>query len=353
MLILGKRKGFMNSIKNIIYNEKAFSRKDEDDDAVFYQHERFVNHLDETALETVKKIIGTLVVEKEPVILDLMAGWDSHIPDTLLNASVIGLGMNRKELQSNTALADYVIKDINRDPVLPFDDETFDVVLNTVSVDYMTRPFEVFREVNRVLKPGGLFLVIFSNRMFPEKAVQIWKQADDSERVMIVEDYFSETEGMEDTDFFCSMGRPRPPDDKYASMEIPSDPVFAVYAQKKNTAENSVSRPELRIKSGFYIQSGEIERRRSMIKDTMRCPYCDQSLKKWKVPENPFVEWDAEFMYICFNNECPYLLNGWDVMAEQGNLGCSYRLMYNPDRNSIKPLPVNDLKALRDGIIED
>jgi len=40
-----------------------------------------VSHLDSLALATVEKLIETLVVEENPAILDLMAGWDSHIPD--------------------------------------------------------------------------------------------------------------------------------------------------------------------------------------------------------------------------------------------------------------------------------
>ena len=42
------------------------------------------------------------------------------------------------------------------------------------SVDYLTRPREVFAEVHRVLAPGGVFLVAFSNRVFAEKAVAVW-----------------------------------------------------------------------------------------------------------------------------------------------------------------------------------
>jgi hypothetical protein len=32
----------------------------------------------------------------------------------------------------------------------------YQVVTNAVSVDYLTRPLEMMKEVNRVLKPGGL-----------------------------------------------------------------------------------------------------------------------------------------------------------------------------------------------------
>ena len=49
---------------------------------------------------------------------------------------------------------------------MPFEDNTFDVVTNAVSVDYLTRPLEMMKEVNRVLKPGGLAVMSFSNRCF-------------------------------------------------------------------------------------------------------------------------------------------------------------------------------------------
>ena len=90
--------------------------------------------------------------------------------------------------QDRAVLDERVVRDLNADPRLPFADGSFDVVLNTVSVDYVTRPLELFREVGRVLRPGGLFLVIFSNRYFPEKAVRIWRESSEQERILIVED---------------------------------------------------------------------------------------------------------------------------------------------------------------------
>ncbi len=55
------------------------------------------------------------------------------------------------------------------DATLPYEDNSFDVVTNAVSVDYLTRPLEVFREMHRVLKPGGQAIMSFSNRCFPTK----------------------------------------------------------------------------------------------------------------------------------------------------------------------------------------
>jgi SAM-dependent methyltransferase len=140
----------------------------------------------------VEKLIGTLVVEESPAILDLMAGWDSHIPGDLRAQEAVGLGLNENELRNNKVLSEAEIHDLNKDPRHPFPDNRFDAVINTVSVDYMTKPAEVFKEVWRVLKPGGLFLVIFSNRMFPEKAVKVWREAGEDERVLLVEDFFKE-----------------------------------------------------------------------------------------------------------------------------------------------------------------
>ena len=210
----------------------AFSRLDESDDREFYSLDRFVSHLDSLALSTVEKIIGDLVVEERPVILDLMAGWDSHLPDGIRPARLVGLGLNEHELQENKALTEYRLHDLNQDPIIPFPDRTFDVVLNTVSVDYLTHPLRIFEEVNRVLKPGGLFLVIFSNRMFPEKAVKIWRESNEEERVLLVQDFFKEAGNFEKPGLFISKGKPRPKDDQYAHLGIPSDPIYAVFADK-------------------------------------------------------------------------------------------------------------------------
>ena len=88
------------------------------------------------------------------------------------------------------------------------------------------------------------------------------------------------------------------------------------------------------------------------IKNTHCCPYCGEKIRKWAVPDNPFSLWSEEYMYICFNDACPYLLRGWNVMESQGNRGSSYRLMYDPFKDICKPVPVPTLSALKDGIID-
>jgi SAM-dependent methyltransferase len=330
-------------------DKEAFSRLDESDDSLFYVTDRFVQHLDSVALGTVEQLIGTLIGEGNPVILDLMAGWDSHIPGTLRPRRVVGLGLNQNELARNRALTEWVIHDLNKDPTLPFPDGMFDVVLNTVSVDYMSRPVEVFREVGRILKPGGLFLVTFSNRMFERKATRIWRESGEAERVDMVEDLFGLAGVFDKPTVFISKGRPRPRDDKYAHLGIPSDPIYAVYADR--TGGNRKKRPTPEPYARKFDPE-EVERRMAAVKDTLRCPHCDGRLRKWAVPQNPFSEWDTDFLYVCFNDECPYLVRGWEVMFRQGNRGLSYRFTYHHLRDRCMSIPVPTLHAGKEGIID-
>ena len=95
----------------------------------------------------------------------------------------------------------------------------------------------------------------------------------------------------------------------------------------------------------------EIAARRRRVKETFRCPYCDEKLAKWRVPDSPFNEWPSEFQYICFNDECAYFVGGWGTMASQGN-PCSYRLMYDPLTDGCHPIAVLSPNALRDGIVK-
>ena len=75
----------------------------------------------------------------------------------------------------------------------PFDDEAFDGCVCTVSVQYLTSPVEVFAEVRRVLGIGSArpFVVSFSNRCFPTKAVAIWRYGSDADHVDLVRTYFA------------------------------------------------------------------------------------------------------------------------------------------------------------------
>jgi SAM-dependent methyltransferase len=317
------------------------------EDAEFYSRDRFVSHLDTRALDAVRSVIGQLIVERRPDILDLMASWDSHLPEDLHPASVTGLGMNENELRRNAALTGYRIHDVNADPRLPFDDASFDVVLNVVSVDYMTRPFEVFEEVGRVLRPGGLFLVIFSTRMFPTKAVRVWREADERGRLLIVEDYFRLVNRFGEPRTFVWQGRPRPPEDPHADETSQSDPVFALFAERSGGAADRPVRPEPVVDWPEPWNKDEVERRKQLTKETLECPHCGEPMLAWEAPDGPFAEWDRGLYYVCFNDACPYYVKCFDAMSRQGNLGYSCRILYDRERDRFRPIPVNGPTALK------
>ena len=80
--------------------------------------------------------------------------------------------MNAEELAANPRLDAWTVQDLNARPTLPYADGAFDAVLNAVSVQYLVRPVDVFREIARVLRPGGLSIVAMSHRCFPTKAIR-------------------------------------------------------------------------------------------------------------------------------------------------------------------------------------
>lgn len=140
--------------------------------------------------------------------------------------------MNAEELAANPILAERVVQDLNAEPTLPFTDGSFDAVVCTVSVEYLTRPFEVFREVSRVLRPGGIFLITFSNRWFPPKAILLWEGIHELERPALVLEYFLESGGFTDLETWSLRGLPRPADDKYAEQLALSDPIYGVWGRR-------------------------------------------------------------------------------------------------------------------------
>lgn len=332
------------------FPDEAFERDDESDDRFFYASERFVSHLDATALATVEKLVGLLAGQAGAAVLDLMASWDSHIPPSAAPARVVGLGLNRNELAQNPILNDRIIHDLNREPRLPFGNDTFDAVLCTVSVDYLTRPVEVFGDVARVLRPGGLFLVVFSNRFFPPKVVRIWRDADDGERIRLVEAYFRRTGAFEEPRVFMSRGKPRPADDRYAGLGVPSDPVYAVFADRKGAVGGCTRQLPESLTAGRPAAPDEPLARRRWVAATRRCPHCGETLARWRVPQTPFTQWSSAHQFICFNDDCPYYAGGWGAFARQGNPG-SYRFMYDPDSGTCHAVPVPTPGALRDSIV--
>jgi hypothetical protein len=169
-----------------------FSRLDASDDKIFYSEPRFVEHVDQQAVDSITSYVTNKLLQPGDSVLDLCSSWTSHImPGKLELSRVAGLGMNSKELEANKALTEWTVQDLNKNKYvqLPYENNSFDVVMCQLSIDYLIHPLEVMKEVSRVLKPGGKVEILISNRLFLTKAVGLWTGSDDIEHVYTVGSY--------------------------------------------------------------------------------------------------------------------------------------------------------------------
>lgn len=209
------------------YPAEWFRRQDETDDEQFYLPARLVVHIDDGAIAALSELLGR-VLPVGGAYLDLMSSWRSHLPAGLSPQSVTGLGMNAAEMADNPQLTSYVVQNLNRNPALPFPDATFDAALCTVSIQYLIKPLDVFREVGRVLRPGAPFVVSFSNRCFPTKAVAAWLAGGDAQHVALVKDYFDRSGIWGQVETF----------EKHGGW-LAGDPLYALWAQRRSPSEEA------------------------------------------------------------------------------------------------------------------
>src|SRR5206468_293662 len=195
----------------------AYAREDESADERFYLMPRKVVHIDDGAIAA----LGALYAAVLPAggrLLDLMSSWRSHLPRDFRAREVVGLGLNAEEMAENPQLTAHVVHDVNREVRLPFGDTEFDGGMCAVSIQYVIHPVRLLREVRRVLRPGAPFVVSFSNRRFPTKAVAVWLDTTDTQHVGLVRAYFDAAGGWADVkDEDRSPGR--------------GDPLYAVWGR--------------------------------------------------------------------------------------------------------------------------
>jgi len=165
------------------------TKLDDTDDKLFYDYPRFVTHVDDGFIQQLTNLYSDRL-QPNTRIFDMMSSWVSHLPEEMQFAHVEGHGLNPEELARNPRFDHYFVQDLNADPKLPLEDGEFDAVLNCVSVQYLQYPEAIFTEICRILKPGGIAIFSFSNRMFYQKAIQAWRDGSETSRVQLVKGYF-------------------------------------------------------------------------------------------------------------------------------------------------------------------
>ena len=210
-----------------VLTESQRRKWDSSDDAMFYAEPRFVHHLD----AAFRQRLTQLYRERIPagaVVLDLMSSWVSHLPDDVAYASVIGHGLNARELGANPRLDRSWVQNLNRDQQLPLESSSVDATLIVAGWQYLQQPEAVAAELLRVTRPGGQLIVAFSNRMFFTKAPQIWADGSDRDHLAYV------------AEVLIAQGWPRPTliAEQTRAQGLPGligakgDPFFAVIATR-------------------------------------------------------------------------------------------------------------------------
>ena len=209
------------------------SRTDDAPDAAFYQHPRLISHIDAKARERLTSCYADCLRPGDAV-LDLMTSHLSHLPAEIPLASVAGLGLSAAELDANPALTSRTVHDLNADPTLPYPDAALNVVLCAMSIEYLTNPAAVLAEASRVLAPGGHLVISFSNRWFPQKAVRLWTELHEFERLGCIATRIEQTPGLGSVTTLAERGWPRPADakDRHWPLHQQSDPLFVVTARR-------------------------------------------------------------------------------------------------------------------------
>ncbi len=210
------------------FPEGFFDRQDESPDAHFYAQPRLVTHIDAATIAALTAAYREHLAPGSDV-LDLMSSWVSHLPpaEGLPLGRVEGLGMNEQELRANPRLDAWRVHDLNVNPLLPYPDARFDAALCAVSIQYLARPVEVFRELARVLRPGGIALVAMSHRCFPTKAIRAFHVLPPPGRMAAVAAYFERAGG-----FAAAVGMDRSP--------AGADPLWLVLARRLDEPSGGV-----------------------------------------------------------------------------------------------------------------
>ncbi|MEL6815027.1 MAG: methyltransferase domain-containing protein [Cyanobacteria bacterium J06598_3] len=205
------------------------SKLDPSDDALFYDSPRFVTHVDESFIAQLTALYRDRIPANARVF-DMMSSWISHLPTDVTYSHVEGHGLNGEELARNKQLDHTFVQNLNKNQILPLEDCSFDAVINTVSIQYIQYPEQIFAEVYRILKPGGIAIFSFSNRMFYQKAIAAWRDRSESGRLALAKQYFESVSGFGNIETIANVS------DENMLLKLMGiggqDPFYAVIAER-------------------------------------------------------------------------------------------------------------------------
>ena len=314
-------------------------RTNEDNDDLFYAAPRKRPFFGEQTDEAIRRHHERILPQGATRVLDLMSSLESHL-SKVPEREVIGLGMNEDEMRRNPGLSSVVVHDLNRDPRLPFEEGSFDAVICSGSIDLLTHPLEVVRDVARILRKGGVFVVTFTDRTIMPKSIEAWRDEGNEGRLMLATAYFS---------FSGAFLRPLVEVDEIVAPACVVGGPGATHGDEVLNVVWSYKPPADQV-----IDAREAKLERRAVPSERHCPFCGEVMLMWQPPETPWeIDYNATLLYVCFNDECDYFSRGRRWCRRKGMRCATYRHSLNPANGSEGPLPVPIKGALRAGIVEE
>jgi hypothetical protein len=86
------------------------------------------------------------------------------------------------------------------------------------------------------------------------------------------------------------------------------------------------------------------------------CPHCETQMNIWEVPLiscGDGLGWGSPYLYLCFNDECPLYVQGWDNIMDNYSHHASYRCFTYPDAGNFECMPVFSPMGATGQIIDD
>ena len=86
------------------------------------------------------------------------------------------------------------------------------------------------------------------------------------------------------------------------------------------------------------------------------CPHCGQEMAIWECPPMTFSDglgWGTPYLYVCFNDECPLYVEGWENIMEHYANVASYRCICDPSSKKMECMPVFGREGGKGNIIDE
>ena len=300
--------------------------------------------LHEAASKMINAACESILPDENARVLELLAGPLCLMPRGKASHVITGVGPWPDELHQNGALAHRILADLDANPSLPIRSDCFDAAVLFFGVETLRFPGRVFEEVSRVLRPGAVFLNVYSSVTDADCANSEWRWMDDQERLSNVVSHFERTEAFGPVTAYGTKKRVRSDASKKQHPVRDPAPIWITYAKSRSARTIAWD-----LKETLGRQDPEAQ-------NPLRCPYCGEWLRKYAVPHSACeidYWYEADHLYICFNDVCPYFERGWEWMWSTMRRNVSYRHMYNPTTRKSGPIPVPTYYALKDGIVEE